>query len=124
LIELEKLRASRTRPPVYGTRELAKQGLTLLTTEEGISISPWNPDGTKHGVYGLKSTVFDAVCNHDAIASVWLMMRGAQVYDKIASLPGASQGIISQYRDSMTLREYGRVAVVFGTWVNGGIDHL
>ena len=70
LVELEKLFGADEKAALYAERrELAKQGLPLLATEDGYFIKSLDPDGVRHGVYGAeKHGYFEASPNHDAIA--------------------------------------------------------
>ena len=125
LIELEKLAGEPERARRYRQRrDLAKEGLAALTTEEGYLVKSMGPDGTKHGVYGADSYgYFEAVCNHDAVAlRVVDDVRARQIYDKIASIPGLRPHdvIVTNYPslDDMYTAPEGLWG--FGTWVNGG----
>jgi len=126
LIELEKLAGNTDKAALYTERrELAKQGLPLLTTEEGYFIKSMDPDGTKHGVYGSeKHGYFDAVCNHDAIAfRVADDAQARRIYEKIASLPGLRpHGVIITNYPGLddTYANTEEWLWSFGTWVNGG----
>ncbi len=125
LIELEKLAGD---PDHVATcerrRNLARQGLSELETDEGYFIKSLDPDGTRHGVYGAeKYGYFEAVCNHDAIAfRVVDDAQSRRIYDKIASIPGLRPVdlIITNYPslDDMYMPAEGLWG--FGTWVNGG----
>lgn len=126
LIELEKLAGNPDKAALYTERrDLAKQGLALMTTEEGYFIKSMDPDGTKHGVYGAeKHGYFEAVCNHDAIAlRVVEEEQAKKIYGKMASLPGLRPHgvIITNYPglDDMYTEDKDWLWS-FGTWVNGG----
>lgn len=125
LIELEKLVGDDAKAALYSERrELAREGLANLITDEGYFIKSLDPDGTRHGVYGAeKHGYFEAVCNHDAIAfRVADDQQSQRIYDKIASIPGLRRhGVIitncpsldDMYTEPRGLWEFGR-------WVNGG----
>ena len=126
LIELERMAGNDDKAALYtDRRELARQGLALMTTDEGYFIKSMDPDGTKHGVYGAeKHGYFEAVCNHDAIAfRVADDIQSRKIYSKMASLPGLRPhnviitnypGLDDMYRDASDW------LWSFGTWVNGG----
>lgn len=125
LIELEKLVGDARKARLYtGRRERARKALALLTTEEGYFIKSLDPDGTKHGVYGVpKHGYFEAPPNHDAICfRVVDDEQARRIYAKIASIPGLRpyDFIITNYPslDDMYTEPEGLWA--FGTWVNGG----
>ncbi len=104
-------------------RDAARQGLALLTTEEGYFIKSLDPDGTRHGVYGAeKYGYFEAVCNHDAICfRVADEQQSRQIYDKIASISGLRpyHFILTNYPTLDDMYESGGI-FQFGWWVNGG----
>jgi len=106
-------------------RDLAKQGLPQLTTEEGYFIKSLDPDGTRHGVFGAeKHGYFEAVCNHDAVAlRVVDDEQAKKIYEKIRLIPGLRPYdlIITNYPelDDMYLTPSDWLWQ-FGTWVNGG----
>ena len=126
LIELEKLSGNADKAAVYTQRrDLARQGLAGLMTDEGYFVKYIDPDGTKHGVYGAaKHGYFESVCNHDAMAfRVVDDAQARRIYDKIASIPGLRPnnviitncpGLDDTYADT---NEW---LWSFGTWVNGG----
>ncbi len=126
LIELEKLAENATKTALYiEKRDLAKQGLALMTTDEGYFIKYMDPDGTKHGVYGAeKHGYFETVCNHDAIAfRVADEAQSRKIYAKMASIPGLRPhdviitncpSLDDMYTDDTDW------LWSFGTWVNGG----
>ncbi len=125
LIDLEKLAGNTRKARLYtGRRERAREGLTLLTTEEGYFIKSLDPDGTRHGVYGApKHGYFESSPNHDAICFRVVDDAQAQrIYARIASIPGLRpyDFIIPNYPslDDMYTEPEGLWA--FGTWVNGG----
>jgi hypothetical protein len=126
LIELEKFAGAAQNVKLYGDRrELARNGLPRLTTEEGYFLKSLDPDGTKHGVYGAdKHGYFEAVCNHDAICfRVVDDAQAAKIYAKIASISGLRPhdliitncpGLDDMYTPPTDW------LWKFGTWVNGG----
>ncbi len=126
LIELEKLAGHADKAKLYAERrDLAKQGLPQMMTDEGYFIKSLDPDGTKHGVYGAeKHGYFEAVCNHDAMAfNVVDDAQAKKIYDKIASIPGLRPhdliitncpGLDDMYTEPKDW------LWSFGTWVNGG----
>lgn len=132
LIELEKLSDNLDKVELYTERrELAKQGLKHLVTEEGYFIKSLDPDGIKHGVYGEdKHGYFEAVCNHDAICfRVVDDQQAEKIFNKIASIPGLRphDWIITNYPeldDMYEVSEDARLKVFgywnYGKWVNGG----
>jgi hypothetical protein len=126
LIELEKLAGDHNKVKLYSDhRDLARKGLSLLTTNEGYFIKYLDPDGTKHGAYGAKKHgYFEAVCNHDAICfRVADDAQAKKIYSKIASIPGLRpySFIITNYPslDDTYVDEFDWLWS-FGTWVNGG----
>ncbi|MCL5019149.1 MAG: hypothetical protein M1426_01550, partial [Patescibacteria group bacterium] len=125
LIELEKLSGNKDNADLYSTRrDLARRGLTHITTEEGYFIKSLDPDGTKHGVYGAaKYGYFESVVNHDAIAFRVADDEQAQkIYNKIASIPQLRpyNVIIPNYPTLDDMYEPEKGIWKFGTWVNGG----
>jgi hypothetical protein len=125
LIEVEKL-AGR----LYQARDLrerqrsAREGLALLTTDEGYLIRSLDPNGVKHGVFGAKEHgYFEASPNHDAICfRVVDEAQAERIYRKIAAIPELRPHAFilpnyPSYDDMYTAPEglWG-----FGTWVNGG----
>ena len=126
LIELEKLAGHTDKVKLYTQRrDLARQGLPALMTEEGYFIKALDPDGVKHGVYGAKKHgYFEAVVNHDAICfRVVDESQAARIYRKIASIPGLRPHdvIITNYPALDDMYVPGTDWLwKFGTWVNGG----
>lgn len=125
LIELEKLACNEQKVGLYtNRRDMAKKGLSLLTTDEGYFIKSLDPDGTQHGVYGAdKYGYFEASPNHDAIA--FRVVDDAQaesIYKKIASIPGLRPHdfIIPNYPSLDDMYEQPTGLWQFGRWVNGG----
>jgi hypothetical protein len=126
LIELEKLAGNQESADRYrARRDLARQGLPKLMTDEGYFIKYLDPDGTRHGVYGEKQHgYFEAVANHDAVCfRVADDAQAEKIYRKIASIPGLRPhglivtncpGLDDMYNppDNWLWQ--------FGTWVNGG----
>jgi len=126
LIELEKLAGHKDEVQRYSKRrDLARQGLPLLTTDEGYFVKSLDPDGTRHGVYGAeKHGYFEAVSNHDAICfRVADDAQSEKIYRTIASIPELRPHdlIITNYPglDDMYRPPTGWLWG-FGTWVNGG----
>ncbi|HOW69354.1 MAG TPA: hypothetical protein PKY77_02035 [Phycisphaerae bacterium] len=125
LIEVEKLAGYADKAAFYEEkRDLAGEGLALLTTEEGYFIKSLDPDGVRHGVYGAKQHgYFEASPNHDAIAfRVVDDAQAERIYNKIASIPDLrphafiianAPGLDDIYDKPTGLWQY-------GTWVNGG----
>jgi len=106
-------------------RDLAKQGLSQLTTEEGYFIKSLDPDGTKHGVYGAeKHGYFEAICNHDAVAlRIVDDEQATKIYEKIRSIPGLRPHdlIITNFPGLDDTYETSHSGLwQFGTWVDGG----
>ncbi|MBM4092408.1 MAG: hypothetical protein FJ276_23735 [Planctomycetes bacterium] len=125
LIELQKMAGHADKVALYSERrELARQGLPALTTEEGYFVKYIDPDGTKHGVYGAeKHGYFEAVCNHDAICfRVTDEAHSMKIYDKIAAIPGLRPYdlIITNYPALDDMYEKQESIWKFGHWVNGG----
>jgi hypothetical protein len=126
LIELEKLAGSADKIALYTQRRnLARDGLGQLTTEEGYFIKSLDPDGTRHGVYGAeKHGYFEASPNHDAIA--FRVVNDAQarkIYSKIASIPGIRRYsvIIANEPGLDDMYDPGKSWLwKHSTWVNGG----
>jgi hypothetical protein len=126
LIELEKLAGNADKAKLLSRRrELALQGLSQLTTEEGYFVKSLDPDGTRHGVFGAeKHGYFEAVANHDAICfRVADDAQAEKIYRKIVSIPGLRPHhfIITNYPslDDLYVPETTGLWQ-FGTWVNGG----
>ena len=124
LIELEKLSDNPSRATLYiKRRDLARQGIEQLTTDEGYLIKYLDPAGVRHGVYGAeKHGYFEAVCNHDAICfRIFNDNQARKVYNKIASIPGLRPHdfIITNYPTLDDMYEFGGI-FQFGTWINGG----
>lgn len=126
LIEVAKLAGANDKAALYADRrDRAREGLTLLTTDEGYFIKSLDPDGTKHGVYGAeKYGYFESSPNHDAIAfRVADYAQSMKIYDKIASIPllrrhdviiANEPGLDDMYEEPTSwLWQH-------GTWVNGG----
>jgi hypothetical protein len=125
LIELEKLAGAPAQAKLYAERrELARQGLPLLTTPEGYFIKSLDPDGVRHGVYGAgQHGYFEASPNHDAIAfRVVDDAQAEKIYAQIASIPGLRPHafIIPNYPSLDDMYEKPQGLWRFGQWVNGG----
>ncbi len=125
LIELEKLAGRAEKAAAYVTqRDLARQGLPLLVTEEGYFIRSLDPDGVKHGVFGAaRHGYFEASPNHDAIAfRVVDDGQSRAIYRKIASLPGLRPHdfVLPNYPSYDDMYEKPEGLWGYGTWVNGG----
>jgi hypothetical protein len=125
LIELEKLAGHPEKAERYARRrDLAKQGLPLLTTREGYFIKSIDPDGVKHGVFGAsKYGYFEAPPNHDAIAfRVVDDAQAEKIYDRMDSIPGLRPHdfILPNYPSLDDMYEKPEGLWAFGTWVNGG----
>jgi len=126
LIELEKLAGRADQAQLYTERrDLARQGLPLLTTDEGYFIKSLDPDGTRHGVYGAeKYGYFEAVCNHDAICfRVVDDAQAEQIYAKIAAIPELRRhDLILTNHPSLDDMYVPDTSWLWqhGTWVNGG----
>ncbi len=91
IIELQKIIGNSEKLNLYTKRRnLAREGLPLITTEEGYFIKSLDPDGTKHGVFGAKKHgYFESVCNHDAICfRVVDNEQAEKIYEKISSIHG------------------------------------
>ena len=95
LVELEKMAGhDATVKDFEHRRELAQDGLKLLTEPEGYLIRSLDPDGVKHGVFGAAQHGYlETSPNQDAIC--FRVVDDAQankIYDKIASDPAGFQG--------------------------------
>lgn len=125
LIELEKMAERDEQVKLYTERrELARQGLPALVTDEGYFIKYMDPDGTKHGVYGAaRHGYFETVCNHDAICfRVADDAQSEKIYQKIASIPGLRPYdlIITNHPELDDMYQESTSIWKFGHWVNGG----
>jgi hypothetical protein len=125
LIELEKLAHHPAQVSLYtARRDLARQGLPRLTTDEGYFIRSLDPDGVKHGVFGApQHGYFEASPNHDAIAfRVADDAQSDRIYRKMASLPGLRpyDFILPNYPSYDDMYEKPEGLWAYGTWVNGG----
>lgn len=125
LIELEKLAGHTGKAEVYGgRRDLARKGLSGITTPEGYFIKSLDPDGTRHGVYGAaKHGYFEASPNHDAICfRVVDRAQAEKIYAKIAAIPDLRpHGFILPNHPSLDdMYEEPKGLWRFGHWVNGG----
>ncbi len=125
LIELEELAGRSNAAIGYGKRrDLAKQSLSKLVTDEGYFLNSIDPDGTKHGLYGApKHGYFESSVNHDAICfRVADDAQAKKIYAKIAAIPQLRPHafIIPNYPsyDDMYTKPEGLWG--YGTWVNGG----
>lgn len=125
LIEVEKLAGRADKAEVYTKRrDLAREGLALLTTDEGYFIRSLDPDGVRHGVFGAaQHGYFEASPNHDAICfRVADDAQSQKIYDKIASIPGLRPHDLiianTPSYDDLYVEPNGLWG--FGTWVNGG----
>ena len=125
LIELEKLAGNRENVELYTRRrELAVQGLPLITTDEGYFLRSLDPDGTPHGIYGAAQYgYFDAISNHDALCfRVADDELAEKIYQKIDSLPGLRPHglIVTNYPSLDDMYRAPTGMFRFGHWVNGG----
>ena len=125
LIELEKLAGRKEQAGIYAQRrELARRGLSLLTTDEGYFIRSLDPDGVKHGVFGAERHGYiEASPNHDAIAfRVVDDAQAERIYRKIASIPNLRPHdfILPNYPSYDDMYEKPEGLWGYGTWVNGG----
>jgi hypothetical protein len=125
LIELEKLAKHPAQVSLYiARRDLAKQGLPRLTTDDGYFIRSLDPDGVKHGVVGAaKHGYFEASPNHDAIAfRVADDAQSERIYRKLASLPGLRpyDFVLPNYPSYDDMYEKPEGLWGYGIWVNGG----
>jgi len=127
LIELEKLAGrSYVADVLTHRRDTAREGLKLVTTDEGYLIRSLDPDGTKHGVFGAEEHgYFEAPPNHDAICFRVVDDRQAKaIYAKMLSIPELRPNnlILPNYPgyDDMYLDPTGNWLWSYGTWVNGG----
>jgi hypothetical protein len=125
LIELEKLAGHSESAAGYAKRrDLAKQSLPKLVTDEGYFVNSIDPDGTKHGVFGAaKHGYFESSVNHDAICfRVADDALAKSIFTKIASIPQLRpHGLITpNYPSYDDMYEAPQGLWGFGTWVNGG----
>jgi hypothetical protein len=125
LIELEELAGNAAKVPLCAARrDLARQGLQRLTTDEGYFIRSLDPDGVKHGVFGAeRHGYFEASPNHDAIAfRVADDAQSERIYRKLASLPGLRpyDFVLPNYPSYDDMYEKPEGLWGYGTWVNGG----
>jgi hypothetical protein len=126
LIELEKLAGQNKKAQLYqDRRDLARNGLSHIVTDEGYFIKSLDPDGTRHGVYGSeKHGYFEASPNHDAIAfRVVDDKQARRIYKKIESIPGLRRHnvIIANHPGLDDMYDSGTSWLwQHGTWVNGG----
>ncbi|MBN1417255.1 MAG: hypothetical protein JXP34_00675, partial [Planctomycetes bacterium] len=125
LIEVEILAGRAEKAEVYRKRrDLAREGLPRLLTDEGYFIKYLEPDGTRHGVYGApKYGYFEAVVNHDAISfGVVDDAQARKILKKIDAIPGLRPhgAIITNCPSLDDMYEEPRGLWGFGTWVNGG----
>jgi hypothetical protein len=125
LIELEKLAGQNDKAAGYSQRRaLARQGLKLLTTNEGYLIRSLDPDGVKHGVFGAPTHgYFETSPNQDAICfRVVDAPQARKIYDKLASIPGLRPHdvCIPNFPSYDDMYEKPEGLWEFGRWVNGG----
>jgi hypothetical protein len=125
LIELEKLTGHQQTAAAYEKRrELAKQSLPKLATDDGYFVNSIDPDGTRHGVFGApKHGYFESSVNHDAVAfRVADDAQAKKIYDKIKSIPQLRPHdfIIPNYPGYDDMYEQPQALWAFGYWVNGG----
>lgn len=125
LIELEKLARRPDQAKSWTERrELARQGLSRLTTQEGYFINSLDPDGTRHGVFGAaQHGYFESSPNHDAIAfHVVDQTQAERIFQKIASIPELRPHdfILPNYPSYDDMYEKPEGLWAYGTWVNGG----
>jgi len=123
--ELEKLAGRSEQAKLQRERGAsAKKGLALLTTGEGYFINSFDPDGTRHGIFGApQHGYFESSPNHDAIAlHVVDQPQAERIYAKIASIPGLRPHdfILPNYPSYDDMYERPEGLWGFGTWVNGG----
>lgn len=131
MVELFRLVDDKEKASLYQSRrEITKDSLPLLLTDDGYFVKYLEPDGTKHGVYGQeKWGYFESVVNVDALAfRVVDQPRAEKIYWRIATLPELRPHdfVITNYpglddiydhwgtRETTGLWEYGR-------WLNGGV---
>jgi hypothetical protein len=125
LIELEKLAGRADQVQLWSSRRAsAREGLALLTTDEGYFVKSIDPDGTRHGVFGAaRYGYFEASPNHDAICfRVVGEAQSLRIYDKLASIPGLRRHdlIVANCPSLDDMYEAPQGLWGFGTWVNGG----
>jgi hypothetical protein len=125
LIELEKLAGHAETAGAYThRRDLAKQSLPKLVTDEGYFLSSLDPDGVEHGHFGAKQHgYFESSVNHDAICfRVADDEQAKKIYAKIASIPQLRPHdvIIPNYPSYDDLYEINWHLWQYGLWTNGG----
>ncbi len=125
LIEVEKLAGNTNAAARFASqRDLARKGLSQLTTADGYFIRSLDPDGVKHGVLGASvHGYFEASPNHDAIAfRVVDDEQAMRIYNKIASVPELRPHdfILPNYPSYDDMYEKPEGLWGYGTWVNGG----
>ena len=125
LIEVERLAGRGAKAELYARRrDLAREGLPRLQTEEGYFVKSIDPDGTRHGVLGAKAHgYFEASPNHDAVCfRVVDEAASGRILEKMLSIKGLRPHdlIIANCPslDDMYTAPEGLWG--FGTWVNGG----
>ncbi|HUZ47317.1 MAG TPA: hypothetical protein VMW54_11840 [Terriglobia bacterium] len=125
LIELEKLAGASAKVSLYTRRRnLARKGLPLLVTRDGYFIKSLDPDGVRHGVYGVPQHGYLATTpNMDAICfRVVNRAQAEKIYAKIASIPGLRpySFLIPNYPSLDDMSTAPKGLWRFGEWVNGG----
>jgi hypothetical protein len=125
LIELEKLAGHSESAGAYQhRRDLAKQSLPKLITDEGYFLNSLDPDGVEHGHFGApKHGYFESSVNHDAICfRVADDEQAKKIYAKIASIPQLRPHdvIIPNCPSYDDLYEINWALWNYGFWTNGG----
>ncbi len=105
------------------TRELVRQALPQLMTDEGYFLEALNPDGTRQGIYGApKHGYFTAAPNHDAMCfRVVDDAQARRIYEKIRAIPALRPFdlVLPNYPSYDNMYE-SRGLFEYGIWVNGG----
>jgi hypothetical protein len=125
LIELETLAGHANTAAGYERRrDLAKQSLSKLTTDEGYFVNSIDPDGTKHGVFGAaKHGYFESSVNHDAVCfRVADDEQAKKIMAKMLSIPQLRPHalVIPNYPSYDDIYEPPQGLWAYGYWVNGG----
>jgi hypothetical protein len=125
LIELEKFAGHAETAGAYAhRRDLAKESLPKLVSDEGYFLNSLDPDGVEHGHFGAKQHgYFESSVNHDAICfRVADDEQAKKIYTKIASIPQLRPHdvIIPNYPSYDDLYEINWHLWQYGLWTNGG----
>lgn len=125
LIELEALAGHNETAAGYTKRrDLAKQSLKKLVSDEGYFLNSIDPDGTKHGLFGApKHGYFESSVNHDAMCfRVADDALAKSIMTKMLSIPQLRPHslIIPNYPCYDDMYAKPEALWAYGYWVNGG----